>query len=140
MDNINIAVSRDKLSVDNIYDWIVDPQCGGNCMFIGTVRDQNKNEEVEYLDFETYAPMAIKEMKKIALHCIEKMDAKKVAIHHREGHVGITDIAVIIAVSSVHRDVAFKACQYAIDELKKTVPIWKKEHLTNGSYWVGARP
>jgi len=68
------------------------------------------------------------------------LGAEHITIVHRAGLVGITDIAVIIAVSSVHRAAAFDACQYAIDTLKETVPIWKKEYLTDGSYWVGARP
>ena len=84
--------------------------------------------------------MAEKEMGKIARQCLDKFDIAKIAIHHRKGHVGIKDIAVIIAVSSGHRDASFKACRFAIDALKDTVPIWKKEYLEDGSYWVGARP
>ena len=84
--------------------------------------------------------MAISEMKKIAKHCLDVLGVQHVSIYHRTGHVGISDIAVIIAVSSVHRKLAFEACSYCIDTLKETVPIWKKEFLVDGSYWVGARP
>ncbi len=136
----NVYISPEPLSLDGVYQSVVDEACGGICLFVGTVRNHNKGKAVTHLDFETYDAMAVKEMEKIAAHCIETLGAKKVTMAHRSGRVGITEIAVIIAVSSVHRDVAFQACQYCIDTLKETVPIWKKEHWEDGSYWVGARP
>ena len=135
-----ILISGDKLSIDTCYQEVVDEACGGICLFVGTVRNHNKGKDVTHLEFETYEGMAVKEMQKIADHCLAEIGAQKVAIFHRSGHVGITDIAVIIAVSSIHRVKAFEACQYCIDTLKETVPIWKKEFLHDGSYWVGARP
>jgi len=140
MDETAIKISAHKLSIDEAYQYILQEGCGGNCLFVGTVRNRNKGKNVTHLDFESYKPMAQKEMQKIATLCIEKFEIQKIAIHHREGHVGIKDIAVIIAISSVHRANAFSACAFAIDQLKETVPIWKKEHLEDGSYWVGARP
>ena len=136
----SVKISSSTLSIDEAYQFVLDESCGGNCLFVGTVRNKNKGKTVTHLDFETYEPMALKEMDKIADQCLEKFDVKKVAIHHRSGYVGLKDIAVIIAVSSPHRADGFKACEYAIDTLKETVPIWKKEHLEDGSYWVGARP
>lgn len=136
----SIKILASQLSIDDTYHFVLDDSCGGNCLFIGTVRNKNKGKSVTHLDFETYESMAVKEMDKIADQCLKKFDIKKIAIHHRSGYVGIKDIAVIIAVSSPHRGDGFKACQYAIDTLKDTVPIWKKEHLEDGSYWVGARP
>ncbi|MDF1697493.1 MAG: molybdenum cofactor biosynthesis protein MoaE [Saprospiraceae bacterium] len=140
METTNIFISKDPLSIDTAYQSVLDVSCGGNCLFIGTVRNKNKGKTVTHLDFETYEEMAVKEMAKIAARCKEKFDVKKIAIHHRSGYVGLTDIAVIIAVASPHRTDAFEACKFAIDTLKETVPIWKKEHLEDGSYWVGARP
>ena len=140
MNNIFVKISSTTLSIDEAYQAILHDGCGGNCLFVGTVRDRNKGESVTHLDFDTYDAMAEKEMAKIAHRCIEKFDITKIAIHHRKGYVGIKDIAVIIAVSSGHRDASFQACRFAIDTLKDTVPIWKKEHLEDGSYWVGARP
>lgn len=140
MNLIDIKISPTTLSIDDAYIHVLDARCGGNCLFVGTVRNKNKDESVTHLDFETYETMAIREMEKIAQRCLELFDIKKLAIHHRSGYVGILDIAVIIAVSSVHRKASFAACEYAIDQLKETVPIWKKEHLTDGSYWVGSRP
>lgn len=140
MDRKNIKILEETLSIDTAYAFILDESCGGNCFFAGTVRNKNKGKKVTHLDFESYEPMAIKEMSKIADQCLKKFDVLKVAIHHRSGYVGLKDIAVIIAISAPHRGDAFKACQFAIDSLKETVPIWKKEHLEDGSYWVGARP
>ena len=140
MNKISVKISETTLSIDEAYQNILDDRCGGNCLFVGTVRNRNKGETVTHLDFDTYDAMAEKEMAKIAELCLAKFDITKVAIHHRKGYVGIKDIAVIIAVSSGHRDASFQACRFAIDTLKDTVPIWKKEHLEDGSYWVGARP
>ena len=136
----SIKISNTTLSIDEAYQSVLAPECGGNCLFIGTVRNKNKGKVVTHLDFESYEPMALKEMDKIADKCLENYDIKNIAIHHRSGHVGLTDIAVIIAIASPHRVDAFEACKFAIDSLKDTVPIWKKEHLEDGSYWVGARP
>ena len=136
----SIKISDTTLSIDEAYQIVLDPSCGGNCLFIGTVRNQNKGKVVTHLDFESYEPMALKEMDKIAQLCQQKFEIHNIAIHHRSGHVGLTDIAVIIAIASPHRKDAFEACKFAIDSLKESVPIWKKEHLEDGSYWVGARP
>jgi len=140
MESIKVYISESPLSLDTAYHSVVNEECGGVCLFVGTVRNKNKGNIVTHLDFETYKPMALKEMKKIGHECQEKFSVHEVAIFHRSGCVGIKDIAVIIAVSSVHRPACFEACRYAIDRLKETVPIWKKEHLEDGSYWVGARP
>jgi molybdopterin synthase catalytic subunit len=119
---------------------VQDNSCGGISIFIGTVRNSTQNKEVTLLDFSAYEPMAVKEMQKIANKALEKFDIHKIAIHHRLGKLQIGDIPVLIAVSSPHRKAAFKACQFAINTLKETVPIWKKEHFTNGEVWVNAHP
>lgn len=84
--------------------------------------------------------MAIKEMHKISEQALEKFSISKIAIHHAIGNLHIGDIPVIIAVSSAHRSAAFDACQFAIDTLKETVPIWKKEHFEDGEIWVNSHP
>jgi molybdopterin synthase catalytic subunit len=138
--NTHIHISSEPLSIDEAYGFVLDESCGGNCLFIGTARNHNKGEKVTHLDFETYESMAIKELEKIAERCLEQFDIQKIRIDHRKGEVGLKDIAVIIAVSAVHRKAAFEACEYAIDELKKSVPIWKKEYLESGAHWVSDRP
>ena len=84
--------------------------------------------------------MAIKEMQKIADIALEKFSIVKIAIHHAKGILQIGDIPVIITASAKHRNAAFDACQFAIDMLKETVPIWKKEHFSDGEVWVNAHP
>ena len=137
---IDIQILDTPLSLDECYDFATDPLCGSILLFVGTVRNHNKGKDVLYLDFETYKPMALKEMETIAKECQDQYQIHNIAIHHREGKVNILSKAVVIAVSSVHREEGFQACKYAIDNLKSRVPIWKKEFLLNGSYWVNSRP
>ena len=138
--NISIQINSEKLNLQECYDFVQDPSCGGIALFVGTVRNITKNKKVIRLDFSTYKSMAIKELYKIALEALEKFEINKITIHHAEGTLNIGDIPVIISVSSPHRGAAFDACQYAIDTLKQTVPIWKKEHFEDGEVWVNAHP
>ena len=92
------------------------------------------------LDFEAYKPMAISEMRKIAERAVEKYSLNKIAIHHRIDSLAIGEVPVVIAVSAPHRKAAFAACEYCIDMLKETVPIWKKEYFQDGEVWVSATP
>lgn len=135
-----VILSDQPLSIDSCYAEVQDPTCGGICLFVGTIRNHNKGKTVTHLDFESYAPMALKEMQRIADEAKENHGLHAVCLHHRVGALAIGDIAVIIAVSSHHRAAAFAGCEEVIDELKKHVPIWKKEFLDDGSYWVNARP
>lgn len=140
MHNTSIKITLQKLNLQECYDFVQDDSCGGIAVFVGTVRNATQNKAVKQLDFSTYKPMAIKEMQKIADNALEKFEIHKIAIHHAEGLLQIGDIPVIITVSSAHRNAAFEACQYAIDTLKETVPIWKKEYFTDGEVWVNAHP
>ncbi len=137
---IDIQLLNEALSTDSCLKFIQSDQSGGSCIFIGTVRDNTKGRNVVHLEFEAYAPMAISEMRKIAENALKKWDIEKVAIHHRTGLLKIGEIPVIIAVSAPHRKAAFEACQYCIDTLKETVPIWKKEIFEDGEVWVAAHP
>ena len=140
MNTTSIKISSEKLNLQECYNFVADPSCGGIAVFVGTVRNDTQNKEVTQLDFSTYKPMALKEMEKIAITALEKFPIKKIAIHHAEGMLQIEDIPVIITVSSKHRKASFNACQFAIDTLKETVPIWKKEYFTDGEVWVNAHP
>ncbi|NOQ92445.1 MAG: molybdenum cofactor biosynthesis protein MoaE [Flavobacteriaceae bacterium] len=139
-ENISIKVTSDKLNLQACNDFVQDDACGGIALFVGTVRNITKNKTVVRLDFSAYESMAIKEMYKIAEQAIEKFSIYKIAIHHAVGNLQIGDVPVIITVSSTHRGAAFEACQYAIDTLKETVPIWKKEHFEDGEVWVNSHP
>lgn len=116
------------------------PQSGGIDVFIGTVRDVTKGKAVIRLEFESYEPMALREMQKIAENALDKWPVQKLLIHHRTGVLKVGEVPVIIAVSCAHRDAAFDACRYVIDTLKQTVPIWKKEIFEDGEVWVAAHP
>jgi molybdopterin synthase catalytic subunit len=140
IENISIQLSSEKLNLQVCYDFVQDASCGGIALFVGTVRNSTKEKSVNRLDFSTYKSMAIKELRKIALTALKKYDIKKIAIHHAEGALQIGDVPVIIAVSSAHRQAAFDACQYAIDTLKETVPIWLKEYFEYGEVWVNSHP
>ena len=139
-ENISINISTDTLNIQVCYDFVQDASCGGIALFVGTVRNKTEDKAVTLLDFSTYKAMAIKEIQKIAQRALKDFDILKIAIHHAEGKLQIGDIPVIIAVSSPHRKAAFAACQFAIDTLKETVPIWKKEHFADGEVWVNAHP
>lgn len=138
--NISIVLTSEKLDLTTCNAFVEDDACGGIALFVGTVRNHTKGKEVKRLDFSAYEPMAIKEMHKIAEQALEKFSISKIAIHHAIGNLHIGDIPVIIAVSSAHRSAAFDACQFAIDTLKETVPIWKKEHFEDGEIWVNSHP
>ena len=137
---IDIKLTTEKLNLQTCYDFVQDSSCGGIALFVGTVRNATLQKSVEKLDFSSYSPMAIKEMQQIAETCLDKFPIKNIAIHHAEGMLAIGDIPVIIAVSSAHRTAAFEACQFAIDSLKKSVPIWKKEYFEDGEVWVNSHP
>lgn len=140
MSKIDIKIYREDFTSTEAEAFVTNDNAGGIVTFVGTVRKYTKGKEVIRLEFESYEPMAIKEMTKIAERILESYPAEKVAIHHRVGVLGIGGIAVVIAVSCPHRGDAFAACQYAIDTLKESVPIWKKEIFTDGEVWVSAHP
>ena len=135
-----IKIIDKKIRVDELIQSVVDSRGGAIDVFIGTTRNNTSGKAVVQLDFESYTPMAIKEFEKIVNRAREQWDILKYAIVHRIGTVPIGEEAVVIAVSTPHRDHAFKACRFIIDELKKTVPIWKKEVFEDGEVWVAAHP
>ena len=137
---IDILITEETLSQSVCMEIVSDDAAGGTVIFVGTVRNQTKGKSVLRLEFESYIPMAEKEMRKIAEDVTERWDALHVAIHHRVGVLDIGEVPVIIAVSAPHRKAAFEACAYAIDTLKETVPIWKKEIFEDGDVWVAAHP
>ena len=138
--DIDIQLLEEPLDAQKCIHHVIDDSAGGINVFIGTVRNQTKGRKVIRLEFEAYRPMAIAEMRKIAEQIGKQWPANRVSIHHRVGVLEPTDIAVIIAVSTPHRKNAFAACQFAIDTLKQTVPIWKKEVFEDGEVWVAAHP
>jgi len=117
-----------------------DAECGGMVVFIGVVRNETKGKKVVRLEYECYQSMALKELKKITVDAARLWGIKNMIVHHRTGILEIGDIAVVIVINAKHRQEAFEACRYAIDTLKKTVPIWKKEIYEDGEEWVDTHP
>ncbi|MFT7592396.1 MAG: molybdopterin synthase catalytic subunit [bacterium] len=136
----NILISTKALEIGTCRTFVSAIENGAECLFIGTVRAHTAGKNVTHLFFECYEPMAIKEMEKIATAALDKFDITSIAIHHRIGNIDTGEIPVIIAIGSAHRNASFEACQYAIDTLKETVPIWKKEFFDDGAVWVSAHP
>ena len=115
----------------------LDPSSGGFVCFEGWVRDNNQGKDVLKLAYESYPKLAATEGNKIINEAIEKYNIKKAYCTHRVGQLSIGDMAVWVGVSAAHRDAAFKACRYILDEVKSRVPIWKNETWTDGeSGWV----
>lgn len=135
-----IAITDQPLNPQLLIDRVSSSGAGAVNVFIGTVRDQTKGKKVVKLEYEAYDAMAVAEMEKIANAAREQWPIEKVAIHHRKGELHVGDLAVIVAVSTPHRLASFQACQFIIDTLKQTVPIWKKEIFEDGEVWVAAHP
>jgi molybdopterin synthase catalytic subunit len=137
---INIQLLDQPLNVSDCEKAVASPETGGIVVFVGTVRNHTQGRKVVRLEFEAYAPMAIREMQKIGDQAKAQFAVQAICIHHRVGVLEIGEIPVVIAVAAAHRGAAFAACQYCIDTLKETVPIWKKEVFEGGEIWVAAHP
>jgi molybdopterin synthase catalytic subunit len=130
-------VTGEPLSLDAVVAEVADERAGAIATFTGTVRNRARGRSVEHLDYEAYAEMAEDVMAQIARELEDRYDVCAVAIHHRTGRVAIGEPSVVIAVSAPHRADALAACKDAIDTLKQTVPVWKKEVYEGGEEWVG---
>src|SRR5258708_2766558 len=127
---------RDPIEVDSLVRHVRAPEDGAIVTFDGFVRNQSHNRPTLYLDYEAYESMALAKMREIAAQLHEKFAIHRVAIVHRLGRLEIGETSVFIAVSAPHRAAAFEACRFAIDTLKRTVPIWKKEFFADGAVWA----
>ena len=131
-------IVEQPLSPDVIAESVANPGAGGIVIFSGVVRNEKDGRPVKYLEYEAHAPMAEAKMREIGTAVRRRWPSvKAVAILHRTGRLEIGESSVLIAVSAAHRREAFEACHYAIDTLKQTVPVWKKEHFEDGEVWVG---
>jgi len=131
-------VTTERLSADALVDAVTVPEAGGVTVFLGVVRDHNAGRRVVALEYEAHVPMAEAKMKEIGDAVHQRWPGvSQVAMVHRIGHLGIGEASVVIAVSAAHRREAFEACHFAIDRLKQTVPIWKREIFADGAVWVG---
>jgi len=129
-------ITPEKISVEETIKKVMDVEAGAVSVFLGTVRRHSREREVKYLQYEAYLDMAKREFAKIAKTIKEKWNVRKIAITHRVGRLEVGEISVVIAVSAPHRGDAFEASRFAIEALKKTVPIWKKEVWDGGEEWI----
>ena len=109
-------------------------------VFEGIVRNNTRGRRTLYLDYEAYESMALNEMRKLAEAALERFAVRDVRLVHRLGRLEIGETSVLIVVAAAHRGAAFEACRWLIDSLKKTVPIWKKEHFEDGAVWADGEP
>jgi molybdopterin synthase catalytic subunit len=134
----NFRITFASLCLEEAYQLADNPANGAIVVMSGTVRQQTDGQQVTYLEYQAYEPMAIAIFKQIATDIRQKWtDTNTIVIHHRVGKLKIGEISVLVAVGCPHRGESFAACRYAIDTLKHNAPIWKKEHFVNGSSnWV----
>jgi len=127
-------ISASPIDVLAVVDSVKSPAVGAIDVFIGTTRNHSKGREVTSLEYEAYVPMALKNMTEIADTARQLWNLHEVSIVHRIGKVAIGEPSIVIAVSSSHRDEAFRACRFLIDQLKLRVPIWKREYFADGTF------
>ena len=133
----SFRLSEEPLSLDAVVEEVRRDEAGAIATFVGTTRTESRGRRVQWLDYEAYPDMAEGVMEQIAAQLKERYDLCEVAIHHRVGRVVIGEPSVAIAVSAPHRADALAACREAIDTLKETVPLWKKEVYEGGEEWIG---
>ena len=129
-------LTTDPINVGAVVRRVVLPECGATVTLDGYAREWTKGRRSLYLVYEAYAPMALNEMKRLAEQAHENFEIAHIGIVHRTGRLEIGETSVVIAVSAPHRRAAFEACEWSIRELKRTVPIWKKEVFEDGEVWV----
>ena len=136
-DRLLVRITSEPLSADEALAFIADPEAGGTCVFVGTVRDHSNGGEVTGLRYEAWDELAVTRLEEIAGEMFDTWPVRKVAILHRTGDLGIGEASVVVACSAPHRGEAFDACRHGIERLKADVPIWKKESLVTGdARWV----
>lgn len=133
-------ITSDAIDIEAFRKQLFDPSCGAYVQFDGWVRDHNEGQQVLRLEYEVYEPLAVKEGNRVIEKAIERFGLSKARGIHRSGLMELSDVAVVIGVSSPHRDAAFDACRYIIDQIKVRLPIWKKEYYANGqAEWVNCQ-
>lgn len=134
---VKYGITKEPIVVQELIDFVQDRNAGAINLFIGTVRELTNGKKTFSLEYQAYDEMAEKKLKEIGDEILTRFPQTKVALVHRIGHLEISDIAVVIAVSTPHRSQSFDACRYAIERIKQVVPIWKKEISEQGQWWIG---
>jgi MoaE-MoaD fusion protein len=139
-DASRIELTRDPIDAAQIVSALKQGEDGAVVVFDGIVRNHTRGRKTLFLVYEAYEEMALLQMRQLASEARQKYDIRDLAIVHRLGQLAIGETSVLIAVASAHRAAAFDACRWLIDTLKKTVPIWKKEHFEDGAVWADGEP
>lgn len=130
-------LTKDRIEIDSLVHGTKDPQAGALALFLGVVRNHHAGRAVSHLIYEAYEPMALRQLQNLVVEAKSRWPLRSLQMTHRLGRLDIGETAVAIAVRSDHRDEAFEACRWAIDEIKNRVPIWKKEFYKDGTdLWI----
>ncbi len=136
---MHVSLTDQPIDVAGLLDRAGSAADGAVACFIGRVRDHAGGEEVHRLDYQAYEPMALSEMRRIAVEARRRLDLSSVILVHRTGDLPVGEVAVAVVTTSAHRAAALDGCRDVIDSVKSDVPIWKREHTTRGARWVDAR-
>jgi molybdopterin synthase catalytic subunit len=139
-ESAHAAIVRDKIDTPAVLDRLKHGEDGAAVVFEGVVRNHTRGRRTLYLDYHAYEPMALKQMEGLAVKALADYQIRDVALVHRLGRLELGETSVLIVVVSAHRAAAFEACRWLIDTLKRTVPIWKKEHFEDGAVWADGEP
>ena len=135
-----VFITRDRIDAEQLVAALKQGEDGAVTVFDGIVRNNTRGRRTLYLDYEAYEEMALRQMQELAEKALADFKIRQVAIVHRLGRLEIGETSVLIAVASAHRGATFDACRWIIDTLKKTVPIWKKEHFEDEAVWADGEP
>lgn len=136
-----VRLVQDEIQVAELLAEIASPRDGALALFLGTVREHNAGRRVLFLEYDAYPAMATAEMARIEREAMTRFALSSVVVVHRTGRLELGEVSVAVAVAAPHRADAMEACRFVIDELKRSVPIWKKEHFEGGAVWIeGDRP
>jgi molybdopterin synthase catalytic subunit len=131
------VLTRDPISPAALLAEVASPECGGTCLFLGTVRDGPEDGGVTGIEYSAYEPMAVAELDRIRAEAVKRWPGARIAVRHRLGLVATEDASIGIAVAAPHREAAFAACRYVIEAVKQRLPVWKKELRADGTMlWV----
>lgn len=133
-------IVRARICTEEILERIKRSEDGAVVVFEGVVRNHTRSRQTLFLDYEAYEPMALSQMNALAEKALANYKIREIVIIHRLGRLEIGETSVLVVVASAHRAAAFDACRYAIDTLKRIVPIWKKEHFSDGAVWADGEP
>jgi molybdopterin synthase catalytic subunit/molybdopterin converting factor small subunit len=137
---VRVAIVRERIDSAAELEKIKQPEDGSAVVFEGVVRNHSRGRRTLFLEYEAYEEMAHKQMESLAEQALGRFKVRDVAMVHRLGRLEIGETSVLIVVASAHRAAAFEACRWLIDTLKRTVPIWKKEHFEDGAVWADGEP